>query len=188
MGLKLITAPTSEPVSVAEAKAHLRVVGTDDDAYIGSLITAARQSAESITGRALMPQTWEFAVDEFKSEIRLNKPPFSAVSSIKYIDKDGVQQTLAEADYILDSHSEPARVTSAYSKSWPYARKQANSVLIRFTAGYADAAAVPQEIKNWMLLRVGMLYENRESVAAGMTLDEVPHVDRLLSNYIDWSR
>jgi uncharacterized phiE125 gp8 family phage protein len=60
-----------EPITLNEAKAHLRVFGTDDDGYITSLIAAARQSAESLTDRALLPQTWELALDEFPSIGRL---------------------------------------------------------------------------------------------------------------------
>lgn len=203
MSLKLITAPTAEPITVTEAKAHLRVVGTDDDTLITALIVAARQSAEHITGRALMPQTWELALDEFpnvalwslrrvsdgqeRMAIKLPKPPFSSITSVSYVDADGVTQTIASSGYQLDSHSEPARLMPAYGASWPSTRDQANAVLIRFAAGYANAAAVPQEIKQWMLLRVGMLYENRESVAAGVTLAEVPFVDRLLDAHKVWS-
>lgn len=187
MSLKLITAPESEPITLAEAKAHLRVSGSDDDALISALIVAARQGAEHITGRALMPQTWELALDEFGEVIELPRPPFSAMSSVKYIDADGALQTMAEAAYLLDTHSEPARLMPAYGESWPSTRDQANAVLIRYQAGYAGAATVPQEIKSWMLLRVGMLYENRESVAAGVTLAEVPFVDRLLDAYRTWS-
>lgn len=187
MSLKLITAPVSEPVTLAEAKAHLRVVSADDDALIGGLIVAARQAAEHITGRVLMPQTWELALDEFEEVIDLPKPPFSSIASVSYIDADGVTQTIASSGYQLDSHSEPARLMPAYGESWPSTRDQANAVLIRFVAGYADAAEVPQEIKQWMLLRIGMLYENRESVAAGVTFAEVPFVDRLLDAHKVWS-
>jgi hypothetical protein len=60
-------------------------------------------------------------------------------------------------------------------------------VVIRYTVGYGDADAVPQQIKNWMLLRIGMLYENRESVSAGQPLQEMPQADRLLDPYRLWS-
>lgn len=187
MPAKLITAPDSEPVTLTEAKAHLRVDGTDDDTLISALIVAARQGAEHSTGRALMPQTWELALDEFEDEIDLPNPPLISVTSVKYTDSDGVEQTIDAADYQVDSHSAPARLLPAYGLEWPTSREQANAVLVRYQAGYADAASVPQEIKAWMLLRVGLLYENRESVAAGVTLSELPHVDRLLDAYRVWS-
>jgi len=201
MALKLITAPTSEPLTLEEAKAHLRVDHDDEDTLIYALIVAARQGAEHITERALMTQTWELALDwfpcvpyrrvEWKHDrlladaINIPKPPLVSIVSVKYIDTEGVQQTLDSSAYLLDSHREPARILSVYATDWPDTREQANAVLIRFTCGYADAASVPQEIKQWMLLQIGMMYENRESVAAG-TISEIPYVDRLLDPYRFW--
>lgn len=186
MSLKLITAPTDEPITKDEAKAHLRVDVSDDDALIEALIVVARQGAEHLTGRAMMPQTWELSLDRFEGEISLQKAPLIEIISVKYVDQAGALQTMAEADYQLDDHREPARMVPVYGSCWPPTRCQPNAVLIRFQAGYADAAAVPQEIKQWMLLRIGMLYENRESVAAGVTFSEVPYVDRLLDAYRVW--
>jgi hypothetical protein len=231
MALKLITAPIAEPLTLAEAKAHLRVDESDDDALIEALIVAARQGAEHITQRALMPQTWELALDQFESEIRLPKAPLASVIGVKYVessfpytitaqgavapnDADGsdgdcywrtdtddifvksvgtwgsavrkLRITLADTEYQLDLHSEPARLAPAYATRWPAVRCQPNAVLVRYTAGYVDAAAVPQEIKSWMLLRIGMLYENRESVVAGVSVTELPYVDCLLDAYRVW--
>lgn len=187
MSLKLITAPTAEPVTLAEAKAHLRVDGTDDDAYITALIGAARQGAEHITGRALMAQTWELALDAFEADISLPRPPLASIASVKYLNDAGVLTPLDASAYLLDDHSEPARLLPAYGTTWPATRGQANAVLIRYVAGYASAATVPQEIKSWMLLHIGMLYENRESVVAGVSIAELPFVDRLLDAYRFWS-
>lgn len=187
MSLKLITAPTSEPITIVEAKAHLRVDVADDDALITALIVAAREAAEHITGRSLMPTVWELALDGFEDEIALPKPPLASVTSVKHLDTDGVLQTVDPTDYLLDSHSEPARLMPAYGESWPTTRDQSNAVLIRYTAGYADAAAVPQQIKNWMLLRIGVLYENREAVNVGNIVTEFAYVDRMLDPYKIWS-
>lgn len=186
MALKLITPPASEPVSLVEAKAHLRVVGADDDALITSLISAARQSAESMTGRALMPQTWELALDEFGDEIRLPMPPLVSVTSVQYTDADGATQTLAISGYHVDDYSAPARLLPAYGTSWPATRAQANAIRIQYQAGYANSAAVPHEVKQWMLLRIGMLYENREETNVGNIVTEFKHVDRLLDPYRIW--
>lgn len=189
MALKLITAPVAEPITLAEAKAHLRVDVIDDDAYITALIVAARQAAEHATGRALMPQTWELALDAFDDVILLPRPPLASVTSVTYIDADGVTQTLAS--YLLDDHSQPARLLPAYGADWPTTREQANAVLIRYSAGYADAASVPQPIKSWMLLHIGMLYENREAVVESSmsrsTFAAMPQYDRLIDPYRVWS-
>ena len=187
MALKLIEVSGDEPVSLSEAKLHLRIEVPDEDALISALIVAARQGAEHMTGRSIVQATWELALDEFKDEIELPNPPLISITSVKYIDTDGVLQTMATADYLKDDHSEPARIMPAYGETWPSTRDQVNAVLVRYAAGYASAAAVPQQIKNWMLLRIGMLYENRESVAAGVTLSELPHIDRMLDRYRIWS-
>ena len=186
MALKVITAPAAEPLTLAEAKAHLRVDGIDEDGYITALIVAARQGAESITGRALMAQTLELAMDAFPGQIVIPRPPLASVTSITYVDESGVTQTLAPSAYAVNSHAQPAMVDPAYGTTWPATRSQANAVLVRYVAGYAAAADVPQEIKQWMLLRIGMLFENRESVAAGVQFSALPFVDSLLAPYRVW--
>jgi uncharacterized phiE125 gp8 family phage protein len=65
--IKLITAPIAEPVTLPEAKLHLRVDTTDDDTLITTLITAAREMAETITRRALVSQQWKIVADRFPS-------------------------------------------------------------------------------------------------------------------------
>lgn len=193
MSLKLITAPASEPITLNEARLHLKIIvdpadetAHPDDAYIEALIVAARSAAEHLTGRAFIEQELEMALDGFGECIRLSRPPLISLTRIKYLDINGNWQTLSSSDYVLDSHSEPARIVPAYGKCWPSTREQINSVVVRYVAGYEDADAVPQAIKNWMLLRVGMLYENREEVS-GIQLSEVPYVDSLLDPYRVWS-
>lgn len=188
MAIKLITGPSSEPITLDEAKLHLRVDVDDDDALIQGLIVAARQSAEQITGRALMTQTWELALDRFDNEIWLQLPPLQSVSSITYRDPDGVVQTLADTEYLVNDYKEPACIVPAYGKCWPATRDQENAVQVRFVAGYANAGAVPQAIKQWMLLQIGSMYENRESEIAGtLTTQQFGFVDRLLDAYRVWS-
>lgn len=186
MPIKLITAPTAEPITLDEAKLHCRVDHADEDALISSLIATAREAVEHITGRALMPQTLELALDDFDDVIQLPRPPFASVTSVKYLDGNGVLQTLDTASYVVDSHSEPARLMPAYGTSWPSVRDQANAVLIRYQAGYADAASVPSQIKSWMLLHIANLYANRESVVAGISVAPLPGADRLLDRQIVW--
>jgi len=85
--LKVITSPTSEPLTLEEAKLHLKVETDADDSLITSLITAARETAEIFTGRALASQVLEYILDGFPSEsetICLPRPPLEEVESIKY--------------------------------------------------------------------------------------------------------
>jgi uncharacterized phiE125 gp8 family phage protein len=187
MTLRSITAPASEPVTLAEAKLHLRVSIATDDALITSLITAARVEAEQQTERSFMPQTWELTLDCFPCVITLNRPPVTSITSLKYLDTAGVQQTLSPSLYALDSDSEPARVVPAYGQSWPSTQAFINAVRVRYVAGYADAAAVPEAIKDWMKIRVNTLYEFREQILAGLPVAQVPFVGGLLDPYRIWS-
>ncbi len=218
MSTVLLTPPTAEPVSLVEAKLHLRVEDNADDVLIGALITATRMQAEHDTRRALVTQTWVTALDKFPSpatnnaygnwygpqwginpgpitmerldgktgfEIYLGHSPVSAVTSIVYIDQDGVTQTLDPLAYKLDKVSEPARLVPSFGNSWPPARNEINSVTITFTCGYGIPAKVPEGIKRWMLLHIGSMYENREAVLTGrgMTISPMPFIDSLLTPY-----
>lgn len=167
MALKLIIPPAEEPVTLAEAKAQCRVDGTDDDVFIGALIQSAREMAEHQTGRALVTQTWELVLDAFPAAFVLRRPPIIAVDSVKFLDADGVQQTLDPADTLLDKDNEPGYLVPAYGKTWPDSYPVPNAVRVRYTAGYGGAANVPESIKAWMKLMIGTAYANRETVLAG---------------------
>jgi len=142
----LITPAPSEPLTLAEAKLHLRVETEfeDDDSLINSLITAARKYTEDISSSIFLPQTWRLILDAFPyrcyEEITLRKRPVSRVVSIKYIDQDGNQQTLDPALYQVDNSGFLARIRPAYNQYWPYARCQLNAVEVTFIAGYGDGS------------------------------------------------
>ena len=189
MTLKLISAPLTEPVTLAEAKAHLRC-GDDEDALIGVLIQAAREQAQHLIGRALITQTWEQALDAFPdAEIELGMPPVSSISEIVYIDAAGVQQTLSPALYTLDTGIEPGWALPVQGAEWPETLDTASAVRVRFVCGYGAAAAVPAAIKSWMLLRIGTLYKMREEMVVGRSVSDLPggFVDRLLDPYRVWA-
>ena len=170
----LVTAPAVEPVTLAEVKLHLRIDDNADDVLLGALITAARQHAEHDTRRALVTQTRKLVLDEF---------PSGAITSVLYIDPDGVERTLDAAGYKLDKITEPCRLVPAYGTSWPATRAEINAVSVTYTCGFGAPEAVPESIKRWMLLRIGALYENREEVLTGraITLAPLPLADALLS-------
>jgi hypothetical protein len=120
------------------------------------------------------------------NEIFMPLAPLQTLDSLKYIDTDGNLQTMTVAtDTIVDNVSEPARVVPAYGTAWPATRNQINAVTLQFTCGYGAAAAVPQAIKNWMLLRIGALYENREEMIVGtrIIVADLPFVDGMLEPY-----
>lgn len=184
---KLITAPAEEPITLTQAKLQCRVDGSDEDAlFTGVIIPAARHMAEQRTGQALVTQTWELALDAFPSaEIEIEKPPVQSITSVKYLDIDGVEQTVSSTDYALDGYgSMQHRVIPDYGYSWPSSQSVPNAVKVRFVAGFGLATAVPEDIKAWLLLAIGTLYANRETVTQGQA--ELPGAfwQSLLDPYI----
>lgn len=184
MALKLITPATELAVSLAEAKAHLKVDIADDDTLITAFIIAATELAEQATGRAIMPQTWELTLDAFPDAFELTRVPAVSITSLKYFDTSGTQQTLGSALYTLDNTDDfgSAFVVPVYSGVWPDTRAQINAVALRYVAGYAAAANVPDSIKAWIKLQVGAMYENREAEGAVQTY-ALGFADRLLDRY-----
>ena len=182
--MKLITPPTVEPITLAEARTHLRVTHTDEDALITSLISVARADAENELQRSLITQTREIARDAFPAAIELTFGPVIAVTSVKFDDPAGIEQTLDPATYRLDTFRLSGWIVPDPDYSWPETRQHVNAVRVRYVAGYGPAASdVPAPIRQWILLRIGTLFEHRESVAAGVTVATVPYVDRLLDPY-----
>lgn len=188
MATILITPPTIEPVSLEEAKDHLRVSDACEDGLIVGLIQAAREYVERFTSRQLITATWAQKLDAFPAcrlynhytkvpesdLIRLPKPPLQSVSSITYVDTAGVTQTLDPAKYIVDTTEEPARLAPAFGQSWPSTRQQLNAVTITFIAGYGLDSLVPSGIRTAMKLLMSNWFENREATISGTIIDEVP--------------
>ena len=171
MWLSLATPAETPPVTLAEAKAHLRVLASDQDGLISVLVMAATAHLEGrngILGRALVTQTWDMRIDCFPrrhaGRIELPMPPLQSVTWIKYLDGEGVEQTLANTEYTVDAQHMIGRVRPAYGKQWPVALDDEGAVRIRFVAGYGAADVVPVPIKQAILLLVGHWWINREAV------------------------
>lgn len=180
--LSLITAPASKPVTLIEAKAHLRVTFDDDDTLINGLIAAATASIDGPRGIgfALITQTWKLSLDEFKPAIVIPLWPVSSVSSVKYYDADGVLQTIGSSDYTLIKSVEPAIIIPAYNLSWPVSRSIPSAVEVTFVAG---ASSAPDDLKQAVLLLVGHWYQNREAITNGI-VSEIPiGVQSILDRY-----
>lgn len=184
MALTLITAPTGEPVVATEVINHLRLEpDTSEDALLDALRVAARQRVEAATGRVMLTQTWDLTLDCFPCVIRLPYPPLISVTSITYLDVDGVSTVLDTSDYVVDSKSVIGRITPAYGESWPSTRAILNAVTVRFVCGYGDPSDVPDALKVAMLLMVGGMYEHRESLIVGTIVDDNPAVVALVGPY-----
>ena len=162
MRLKLKTAPAVEPITLEEAKNHLKVDSTDDNTLINSLIKAARDLAEKETRRAFITQTWQMYLDSAPAEIEIPKPPLQSVESIKVLDQDGNETTVDSSYYDVDkAENSPGRVKLKSGCCWPTHRGFA-SFIVEFKAGYGDAATdVPEALKQGFFVLIGHLYENR---------------------------
>ena len=182
MGLALVTGPDIEPVTLAEAKAHLRVDIDDDDTLIQAYVSAARDQIELMTERALFTQTYRMTLDGFWGGrcLVLPHPPVQSVTSIKYDDADDVEQTLSSSAYVVDTDSEPGSVYLAENQSWPTTRGKPRAVRVTYVAGWSTVAAVPERAKQAIKMLVGHWYESRETVVVGMTANELPMAVRSL--------
>lgn len=157
-------APTFLPVSVAEAKTYCRYVGSDADADFERWINDAAQYFFDNTGVVLSAQTIALRMDCFPCSgdiITLHRWPVSAISSINYVDEDGVNQSLSSSLYVEDIYGRPARIAEAYNQSWPETRGTLNNVTVTIVAGYATAAAIPGNLKNLILTMVAWKEANR---------------------------
>lgn len=183
----LITAPAETPVSLAEAKAHLRVDHDDDDALITALITAAVGHFDGwsgVLGRALVTQTWRQDYPSLSHcGLRLPLGPVASVGSITYLDTAGVEHTLPEDQYTLVVDALGGIIMRASANVlWPLTTCRPVAASVTFVAGSA-AAAVPAPIKAAILLMIGHLYANREAVS-DTAMTEVPMaVNALIAPY-----
>lgn len=192
MALSLYTAPTDEPLSLADAKTHLKVEDGTDDALIRELIRAACEHCETFTGRKCISQTFDLKLSGFPcGAIELPFPPVSSVTSVTYVDTNGDSQTWSSALYQTDLPAGPqatvARIQPAYQQVYPQTRDQWNAVTVRFVVGYGGPQDVPGSIQAAMKLLIGHWYANREAVAvsAGTVPSEIAiGVDRLLWPYV----
>lgn len=203
MSLSRIVAPAAPPVSDLLLWSHLNVAlsGSPEAPTNETLISAYREAAvahldgaSGILGRALISQTWELRLYDFPIcpdpihgdyRVSIPLPPLQSVSSITYIDTDGVTQTLATGKYTtVAGGSQKAAVVPAYGESWPSTRDMPDAVTITFVAGYGDTESdVPASIKSAILLMVGDLYDHRESQSVGYEVHENPAVNALLAPY-----
>lgn len=159
--------PSVEPITLTEFKSHARIDITDDDDLITNfIIPTARSHVENILRKVLINTTFELRLDCFpaSTSIWIPNPPLSSVTSVEYIDENGVSQTLATTEYTVDLHTEPGRIYLQHEKFWPSIRRIQNAVKITFVAGFGSAStSVPIPIRHAILLIGADLYENREN-------------------------
>jgi uncharacterized phiE125 gp8 family phage protein len=170
---------TVEPVSLDEAKRHLRRLDSYEDTTIQEYVTAARSLCEESVGQAFVTQTWEYKLDRWPrvspenrfGSIELARGPVQAVSSVSYLNTAGATTTMPSSDYVV-STGHPGRVTPRFGISWPLITSQADCITVTYKAGYggaaastdseASAAAVPGTIKSAIKIYTGYLMVERD--------------------------
>jgi len=172
-------APAVEPVSLSEAKTHLRVDTDADDAYITSLITVAREYCEERLDMTFIESTWVAKYDVFPLwELLLPRPPLLNENiSVTYRDESGADVTITSgaSNFQVDSAVTPGRIYPNYQEVWPAVRGDENSVTVTYKAGYGDSAAdCPKIVMHAVLLLCGHWYATREPVTVGTTAQNMP--------------
>jgi uncharacterized phiE125 gp8 family phage protein len=199
MGIKIVTAPSLEPITLAEAKAQCNVDTTDFDGVLDIFIKSARAAAENYMGAAIMQRSLDMTIDIFPSDADIGfevAPAWNqqhtvaapiSVTSVTYIDTAGATQTLAGSAYTLDDSfaSGSFWLLPAYNTDWPDTREQANAVTVRYQVGYDTTAKVPPSIRGWILMTVALFFAQRESMDLTGKMLAVPSrfVDSLLDPY-----
>jgi uncharacterized phiE125 gp8 family phage protein len=181
MAVKIITGPTIEPVTLAEAKAQCRVEADqhDEDALIAGYIKGAREWCEKMDWRAYCTQTLEMWLDDWPQgdKFYVQRPPLQSVTYVKYYDLNNAEYTLATTAYIVDTVNQPGRIALRTRQAvWPLpssSLREINAIVVKYVAGYATQADVPQRVKQAILLIIGQWNENREAAISGTISREI---------------
>jgi uncharacterized phiE125 gp8 family phage protein len=157
---RLITPPAALAVLLADAKANLRIDGTDQDALITAWIEGITAHAEHLTGRSFINQTWRVTLDRFPDAIELPNPPLASIVDVAYQYVDGVVQILDPADYLVDTESEPGFIVPGHNMSWPLTYDGINTVAVQYVAGYGEThESVPNGIKLYIMATLAQQFD-----------------------------
>lgn len=187
------TPPALEPVTLTEAKAHLRVDSTDDDVYIATLITAAREWVESYLDRTLVHTQWVMRFDKFPDSgiepVELPRPPMvisgtATAVTVTFTQDQGSTSTYSTAEYRVDRHATPGTILPIYGSTWTPHRQDDNAISVTWWAGYGpNGSSVPAAIRHAILMLIGFWYENRTTVLVGSISKQLEFaVESLLSS------
>jgi len=181
---QVVTPASTYPVSLIEAKLHLKVDITTDDALITNLIVAATQVSEEYTNRFFIDTVVNQTSTSFNGLNELFKSKVRSVTHVKYYDSDNAQQTWANTNYVVNNEFEPCQINLVVDGTLPSIAQRVDAVECRYTVGYGAASDVPDVIKQAILLTLGNWYANRQSVVIGRISTELPQSAKwLLDTY-----
>ena len=167
--LKVVTAAASNPIAQSEAKTHLRVTTSDEDAYITNLITAATQMAQNYTNSYFIDTTLRMNFSYFpEGEFRLYGGKINSLTHIKYYNDDNSLTTWSADNYSVNLDAEPCLITYSETSTLPNTYLRSDSVQATYVSGYGSSSSdVPMAIRQAILILIGHLYENRQEVVFG---------------------
>lgn len=197
------SSPSIEPVTLAEAKAHLRITHSTDDALVTDIIKTARMACESFTGRAFITRNISLYLDIWPSGgggswwdgvregasvmaeamvLNIPRPPLFSVTDIRVYGADDTLTTFSSENYFVDTVGPQGRIVLKDSAAVPSPGRNTSGIEVRYTAGYGTtASAVPLPLREAVKQTVANFYENRGDHAAGQVLS--PSVCGLLQPY-----
>lgn len=183
----LLAGPAQEPVSLARAKTFLRIEDAAEDGLIETLVSAARLHVESITGRAMIAQTWRIVLDAFPAGgvVKLPVSPVTAISAVRAYDEAGEAVNLDAGIFALDAFVTPACIRVPDIVPGLPRLRAARGIEIDFLAGFGpEPEDVPGDLCQALLTLVAHWYEHRDAVIVAGSGAVVPAgFDRLVAPY-----
>lgn len=186
--IRRVIEPAALPLSLNEAKAHLRLDGPGEDALVAAAIRAATDLVEEHLGRALTTQTWILSLDRWPARrvvhnvaggpisavwepathVALPRAPVQSVDSVMVFADDDTGTAFSPANYFLDTAGEPARLTLRRGAGAPVPTRAAGGIEVRFIAGYGDTQSdVPVALVEGIKRLVAHLFEHRDTIEPG---------------------
>lgn len=172
-----VTAPATAPITLAEAKAQMKVESSDDDTIIQRLIDAAVAfvDVQGALGKAMITQTWGQWLSPNPSTVYLSLGPVQSVSAIKYYDANGTLQTATLADFNVFGTPNRISVSPKPDKAWPVTQMRDDAIKIEYVIGYGStSSSVPETVRHALIMLVSNWYENRETELIGTISKTLP--------------
>ena len=185
----LVTGPTTEPISLTDVKLQSRIEDDNSNAILLSYITAAREACEAYMGRGLLTQTWKLLLDGFARRMPLPMAaPLASVTSVKYYDGTGTQQTLATSVYDTDPVSRPGTVVLKVGQTWPVVQSERRNGIVEivYVVGWTEPELVPERIKQGLRQYVTYLDLDRDGME-DRALEALNAAYRCWSDRICWT-
>lgn len=199
--IRRVTGPATEPVTLIEAKSHSRFDDAASDADIAAYLIAARESIERTCSLAMIEQEWDLLIDNAwpcvasryscgaPQEIEIPLAPLRSITSISYVDADGITQILAADQYRLvrsGLYNKRGLVVPVYGVSWPAVRYQLEAISVRFKSGFGtEPGDVHEPVRQAIKLLAAHYCENREPINIGSAVTPIPlTISNLLADYV----